>query len=316
MKCTVCGLDKVEDHISLYDDRYGYSGKFTIVRCLSCGHKQIQEVFLPSTLARIYTDYYPRASYNLDQYQPHQEIKGFWAWLNGSYSSAFRWVPKNVRVLDIGCGFGQSLGYHKARGCDVYGVEADSNVQLVADRFGYNIHIGLFDVSLYELEYFDYVTADQVIEHIIDPIKTLSDVASILKPHGKVILSTPNSNGWGARVFGKYWINWHTPYHLQHFSKRSLELAANKAGLVLEKAMTMTNSEWLYYQWIHLFFFPKIDEPSVFWSHKTDHTFIQKVVLKILRLIHKSKVNHLVSRFFDAVGLGDNYIFILSKSKS
>ncbi len=312
-RCLICESQELSDYLSIYDDRYGYSGTFTIVKCLSCGHKQIQEVFPLSTLTKIYTEYYPRATFDLDQYQPHQESKGFWAWFNGSYASAFRWIPKDVRVLDIGCGFGQSLGYHEARGCDVYGVDADANVLRVADKYGYKIHVGLFDVNLYESEYFDFVTADQVIEHVTNPIQTLSDIASILKPSGKLILSTPNSNGWGAKVFSQRWINWHSPYHLQHFSKQSLQLAAEKAGLVLEKSITITNSEWLYYQWIHLFFFPKMDESSTFWVPHKDRTFIEKVILKTLRFVHLSKINHLISRFFDSLGLGDNYIFILSK---
>jgi hypothetical protein len=33
-----------------------------------------------------------------------------------------------------------------------------------------------------------------------------------------VIIGTPNANGWGARVFGRYWINWHAPYHLHFFN--------------------------------------------------------------------------------------------------
>ncbi len=39
-------------------------------------------------------------------------------------------MPRNVRVLDIGCGFGESLGYYEARGCEAYGVEADENTRL------------------------------------------------------------------------------------------------------------------------------------------------------------------------------------------
>lgn len=313
-RCLICESKERSDYLSVYDDRYGYSGIFTIAKCLVCRHKQIQEVFLQSTLTKIYTEYYPRSTFDLDRYKLHQEIRGFWAWFNGIHASAFRWIPRNIRILDIGCGFGQSLGYHQARGCDVYGVDADANIQRVADKFGYKVHVGLFDAKLYEPEYFDYVTADQVIEHVTDPIKTFSDIASILKPNGKIVLSTPNSNGWGARVFGRRWINWHSPYHLQHFSKRSLQLSAEKAGLFVEKSITITNSEWLHYQWIHLFFFPKINKPSNFWLPHRDHTFMEKVTLKALKFIHLIKINHLISRFFDGLGLGDNYIFILSKS--
>jgi 2-polyprenyl-3-methyl-5-hydroxy-6-metoxy-1,4-benzoquinol methylase len=313
MPCCVCASQKCVDFISVYDDRYGYPGNFLVVQCLSCGHKQLQAEFTSENLTELYTQYYPRSTFELEQYQPHQESHGFWAWLNGEYCSAFRWVPKNVRVLDIGCGFGESLGYHQARGCDVYGVEADANIRRVAEKYSYKVHVGLFDANLYELDYFDYVTADQVVEHITEPAKILSDIARILKPGGKVILSTPNSNSWGAKLFGRRWINWHAPYHLQHFSQQSFQLAAEKAGLILEQTKTITSSEWLYYQWIHLYFFPKIENPSVFWSPYKALSLIDKLRLKALRLIHLTKINHVIARLFDTFEVGDNYLFILKR---
>ena len=251
---------------------------------------------------------------DIESYKPHSERGGYSAWFNGLKSSAFRWVPKNIRVLDIGCGFGQSLGYHLARGCDVYGVEADENIRRVISKFGFKVHVGLFDDGNYEANSFDYVTMDQVVEHVTNPVSTLKGVARILKPGGTAILSTPNAQGWGAKVFGKGWINWHTPYHLQFFSKRSIELAAKQAGLILVEVKTITNSEWLFYQWIHLVMYPKLSEPSSFWSpDKGRLTVSQKFSIKVLSLIHRTKINHLLTRFFDGLGYGDNFVFVLKK---
>lgn len=132
MICCICEKDKVRSLFGLYDDRYGYSGQFELMCCQYCGHK-----FLPSAefnsevLTDLYTNYYPRSVFDVAAYKPSQEKHGFMSWLNGDKRSAFRWVPKNVRVLDIGCGFGESLGYHAARGCDVYGVEADENIRQI-----------------------------------------------------------------------------------------------------------------------------------------------------------------------------------------
>ncbi len=265
-------------------------------------------------ISELYTNYYPRRTFSLDQFKPHVEVGRMDAWLNGLNSSAFRKVPENVRVLDVGCGFGQSLGYHTARGCDVYGVEADENIRRVAKKFGYKVHVGLFDDSIYEPEFFDYVTMDQVIEHVTVPLSTLRGVARILKPGGTAIFSTPNSSGWGARFFGRRWINWHTPYHVQFFSRRSMQLAAEQSGLVVAEVKTITNSEWLYYQWIHLVMYPKPGEPSRFWTpNHHDRTLPEWRILRVLELMHRIKINHLLTRFFDSLGLGDNYVFVLKK---
>lgn len=300
--------------MQLYDDRYGFPGTFELSRCSKCGHSFLGSVFLPEQIVEMYTNYYPRKTFDLKQWEPHSEKLHLPAWFNGLNASAFRHVPRNVRVLDVGCGFGQSLGYHSARGCDVYGVEADENITRVAEKFGYKVHVGLFDDRIYEKDFFDYVTMDQVIEHLANPLTTLRGVARILKPGGAAILSTPNAGGWGAKIFGPRWINWHAPYHMQFFSRKSMRIAAEQAGLVVEKTKIVTNSEWLYYQWIHMSFYPDPGEPSPFWSQKQQAlTAQQSRTKRILALMHKTKINHLLTRLFDSIGLGDNYVFVLKK---
>jgi SAM-dependent methyltransferase len=249
----------------------------------------------------------------LERYQPYQEKSGLGVWLAGEKSSPFRWVPRNVRVLDIGCGFGESLGYHRARGCDVYGVEADENIRRVSERFGYKVHVGLFDPGAYEANFFDFVTMSQVIEHMTNPVQTLRGIAQVLKPGGVAILSTPNTDGWGAKVFGWRWINWHVPYHLQFFTPYSMQLAAEQAGLVVETTMTITPSAWLHYQWIHLLACPPEGTPSVFWAAHGKWSFMQKLALKALSIAHRCKIDHAITRLFDALGVGDSRLYFLRK---
>lgn len=313
MKCIVCFSVNFTTFFDLHDDRYGYHGYFKLLKCTICGHKTLQGEFSAELLSELYSKYYPRSTFNLDQHQPYKEVSGFKAWFDGAYCSAVRWVPKNVRVLDIGCGFGESLGYHKTRGCDAYGVEADENIRRVAEKFSYQVHVGLFDTNIYEPEFFDYVTLDQVIEHVTDPLATLRGIARVLKRGGIAILSTPNSNGWGAKLFGRRWINWHAPYHLQHFSINSLRIAAEQAGLSLERAKTIASSEWLYYQWIHLLTYPKMGKPSTFWSPLAKRDFKEKLLFKLITMVHLTKINHVITRFFDTFGIGDNYLFFLRK---
>ena len=269
---------------------------------------------LAGGIAQPLFDFYPRSEYDLEQYQPYKEANGFLAWLDGEQASTFRWVPSNVRVLDIGCGFGESLGYHQARGCEVCGVEADENIRRVAEKFGYKVHVGLFDPGEYEENYFDYVTMSQVIEHVTDPLQTLRGIARVLKPGGLAILSTPNANGWGAGIFGRRWINWHAPYHLQFFSMRSMKLAAEQAGLVVEKTVTITPSAWLHFQWIHLLSCPSEGVASPFWASGGKWNLMQKTALKALSIMHQCRINHVITRVSDGIGVGDNRLYFLRKT--
>jgi len=290
----------------LYDDRYGYPGSFQMVVCNICGHRTLQGNFSSEEIRKLYSEYYPRSSFAIENFRPARGAFGFNAWLSGIKRCAYLWVPENVRVLDIGCGFGETLAYHKARGCEVYGVEADENILRVAKMFGFNVHFGIFDPNRYEADFFDYVTLDQVIEHVTDPVETLCGITRVLKPEGTVILSTPNASGWGAKLFGRRWINWHVSF-------QSMRLASEKAGLKVVHIMTLTSSEWLLYQWIHLLSFPKMGEPSSFWSPKGKRNTKTRLILGLLAQGHRTRINHVLTRLFDALGIGDNILILLRK---
>lgn len=312
--CPVCKGTAVSESLTLYDDRYGYPGSFPVRRCGSCGHGRLDATFTEDQLTELYTRYYPRSMYRPDQHRPHGDESRFTLWLQGGFSQAYRWVPRGVKVLDIGCGFGETLGYHKSRGCDPFGVEADANVAGVAEAFGYNIRIGLFAPDVYEPESFDVVTMDQVIEHMTDPMATLSGVRRILKPGGSVVISTTNSGSWGRRLFGRRWLHWHAPYHLQHFTAGSMRRAAEMSGFSVETARTVSLPLWLHFQWNHLLAIPESGRPSPYWFPFGKKSFGWKIVaLATYGMFHLTGFNLLLTKIGDALGVGDNLLFVLKK---
>lgn len=310
--CCLC-QGTVDPAGDFFDDRYGYPGLFEMSVCHHCGHRSLDCDCTSEMLVDLYTNYYPRSTFALERFRPAPAHRGFGAWWNGARRLAYTWVPERVRVLDIGCGFGESLAYHQARGCDVYGVEADENIRRVAEKFDLKVHVGLFDPEQYPPEFFDYVTMDQVIEHMVDPVAALRGVVQVLKPGGTLVVSTPNAQGWGAKFFGRRWINWHTPYHLHHFSRQSLGMVAAEVGLRVDQARTVTSPEWLLYQWIHLFTFPRPGNASPFWSPQARRGLKEKFIFALCRIIHRTQIDHLLTRIFDAAGIGDNHLFILRK---
>ena len=219
-----------------------------------------------------------------------------------------------MRVLDIGCGFGESLGYHRARGCDAHGVEADRNILRVAERHGLNVKHGLFDAAHYERESFEVVTLDQVIEHVSDPSPVLQGIQRVLKRDGLLVLSTPNVSGWGARVFGSRWIHWHAPYHLQFFSAESMHRAVTAAGFTIEQRTTVTPSAWLDFQWGHLATYPAAGKASTYWSSACPRTLRQRVILRLLHWLNRLGINVVLTRAMDMMGLGDNVVYVLRKT--
>jgi SAM-dependent methyltransferase len=311
--CPVCQGPTDTLFQGMYDDRYGYPDLFSLQQCPACGHSHIPAHFKPEDLTRLYTDYYPRGNFDLEGFQPEQERAGFMSWLNGDRGSAFRWVPRNVRVLDIGCGVGQILAYHRNRGCQAVGIEADENVQAIAARYGLDIRRGVFDGTQFDSDFFDYVTLDQVAEHVMDPHALMQGVKRVLKPGGKVVITTPNPKSLGAWLYGRYWLNWHPPYHMQFYTRRSLELVARRAGLSLVKSKTITASDWQFYQWRHVLTFPRRGEKSSFWVPgqvpEIPHKFLDGLVDDARRV----RLHRWISRVLDMFGVGDNNVFILQK---
>ena len=314
--CPICGNESSVLHGEMRDDRHGYPATFQIRRCRRCRHTFVPATFEPEQLQQLYTDYYPRGKFSVDELVVPGVAKGIRSWFQGERSSAFHWVPSEVRVLDIGCGFGETLLYHERRGCEAWGVEADENIRRVAEKFDLNVHVGLFDANKFEPESFDYVTLDQVIEHVVNPHEVMTGIARVLKRDGTAIVGTPNSSGWGARLFRRKWINWHVPYHLQQFSKRSMAILAREAGLEIYRTKTITNSEWLYYQWLHLATYPPVGTPSSFWDPSRSSLSNPKRTFRVMGALHRLKLNHFLSRLADGFGVGDNRLFFLRKSAS
>jgi SAM-dependent methyltransferase len=66
---------------------------------------------------------------------------------------------------------------------------------------------------------YDVIINTQVLEHVPEPLKVITEFYRVLKPNGKLFLTAPQ--GWG--IHGE-------PYHFFNFTKYGLELLFNKAG--------------------------------------------------------------------------------------
>jgi 2-polyprenyl-3-methyl-5-hydroxy-6-metoxy-1,4-benzoquinol methylase len=307
--CNICESLDIKPVRELYDDRHGYPDAFTLFECNSCGHRTLDAAFSPDEIVALYSNYYPRSNLKIEDFRPLSFSPGFRAWLKGEFR-AYAAVPPDVRVLDIGCGLGESLAYHKSRGCEAHGVDADDNLLRTAAAFNLRARVGVFDANDYETGYFDFVTMDQVIEHAPDPVDFLRQVTRVMKSSAKLCMTTPNAGGWGARFFGNKWIHWHTPYHLNLFTRRSMKLALDKAGLKLIASSSITSSNWLGYQWRHNVTFPERSTPSKFWTKGIADDANQETHFpQWIEFCQRWKLHILTTRFMDALGIGDNLYF-------
>ena len=314
-RCPACGHPATGSRLSLYDDRYGATGRYRVQGCLRCGHHFLLDPPAVETLAALYARHYPRRRLVGGTLEPRRRRRPGADWLAGVHAGAWYHVPPAVRVLDIGCGFGESLRYHQRRGCAVWGVEVDPTVAAAVAPFGDRVHVGPFRASVFGTLRFDYITLDQVLEHLVDPVRSLTELRGLLRPGGRIVVSTPNSAGWGRRSLGPRWIHWHLPYHCQHFGPDSLAASARRAGLRCISLGWATRSDWWLYQWCHLITRPAPQRASLFWALRSDKPLALKIALLLVRLAtHASGFNHLLARIGDACRAGDNLVAVLERA--
>jgi SAM-dependent methyltransferase len=104
--------------------------------------------------------------------------------------------PRADRVLEIGCGQGGTLAWLKSSGIArrTTGIEIDAAAAVLARQRVDSVIEGDADPALDALPAgaFDLVLCLDVLEHLVDPWRTMARVTRVLRPGGAVILSVPN----------------------------------------------------------------------------------------------------------------------------
>jgi 2-polyprenyl-3-methyl-5-hydroxy-6-metoxy-1,4-benzoquinol methylase len=142
-------------------------------------------------------------------------------------------LDSEVRLLDVGAGYGYFRKAATDSGWTTYGVEISRHAAAVAQQeFGMDTFVGtLQDYARAGAGHsYDVLTLFDVVEHVEDPVALLETVRSLLKPEGLCVLRTPNLLSIDGEVFGSYYHSLKIE-HLHHFSATSLGHAMEKAGL-------------------------------------------------------------------------------------
>jgi ubiquinone/menaquinone biosynthesis C-methylase UbiE len=102
-------------------------------------------------------------------------------------------VSVGTRVLDLGCGLGDFTAALVAQGADAVGCDvAGEALRRARER-----HPGIEFVQSgeglpFDLGSFDAVWTGEVLEHVQDVLGLLAEVHRVLRPQGRLIVSTPD----------------------------------------------------------------------------------------------------------------------------
>jgi 2-polyprenyl-3-methyl-5-hydroxy-6-metoxy-1,4-benzoquinol methylase len=123
-------------------------------------------------------------------------------------------------------------------GWDVRGVDVcRESAEYGKAHRGVDIFPGTLEEAHFPDNTFGAVHFSHLIEHVPDPPGFLAEVRRILSPGGAALITTPNIDGFQARLFGKGWRS-AIADHLVLFSKKTLKNLLHRSGFDVRRSVT------------------------------------------------------------------------------
>ncbi len=127
-----------------------------------------------------------------------------------------RYAPlQGKRILDVGCGLGMYVRAMCAFSSDVYGVDIDSDKVAKISADLPNIQTAPAEELPFADGFFDVILSHEVIEHVNDDARAISEAVRCLKPGGRLVVFCPNRlypfETHGA-YFGKRYVFGNIPF--------------------------------------------------------------------------------------------------------
>ena len=209
-------------------------------------------------------------------YPSHQELNEKDLDDNSSLKKMLRLVGEGKRVIDFGCATGYFSQLLAKKGCSVTGVEINPEAAKFAEQYCEQVIVADLDfvsvTAILPKQAFDVAVFGDVLEHLRNPWKVVSEIRQLLKPEGYVVASIPNIAHGAIRLallqgrFEYMDLGLLDNTHLRFFTRKSVEELFEGAGYFVEtiertKLPVISASTWV----------PRIDK----------NTFDQKIIEQI-----------------------------------
>lgn len=224
--------------------------------CQSCHSKKVSlflsankfySLYKCSDCSVVFTFPQPKATKLINQvvYDSKKELESRIANFPIEYQRArvhvlnFMKYKKSGKYLDVGCSYGIGLKAAHDLGFDVIGVEPTKKAANYARKhFKLEIIEKTLEKAKIKSNTFDVISLYDVLEHVPNLHKFLTEIRRILKPEGLLVIQSPNIESYAFKLLTVNW-NWLlVPNHLWHFSKKSISKLLKENGFLVEKFIT------------------------------------------------------------------------------
>jgi len=219
-ECLCCGGARLKN-LFLKDD-------FIITRCRDCSF-----VFVKDKVDLAYLDeVYRQTAGDYIYFGENRDCLEYYYTRLRDRIAALGFAPG--RILDVGCSCGYFLDV--MAGWERHGVEiVREAADLARARYGDAIHQGPFETYPDREGYFDVITLQDVLDHLMDPKEALARWRRMLRPGGLIVVKVHNISCLFAKLTGKRFYAIIPPTHLSYFNKRSAALALEATGFSVRK---------------------------------------------------------------------------------
>ena len=162
------------------------------------------------------------------------------------YFASIKKYKKKGKLLDIGCGCGNSIRNFNELGYEAIGIEANPEFwgDLTSFRKQHNIEIydGYFDEELplaISSNKFDVITFWESLEHIVSPKIALQQAFNLLVPEGIVAITVPNWDCFENRLLREHSSVLRGEGHINMFNHHTLKTLLNICGFEILEIETI-----------------------------------------------------------------------------
>jgi 2-polyprenyl-3-methyl-5-hydroxy-6-metoxy-1,4-benzoquinol methylase len=199
-------------------DLDGLDLSYTISSCSVCGAVYASELATENEI----NTYYKRYS-KYDIYESVESVPVIYNEISKLTLAIIKdagIVP--AKVFDIGSSFGTFLNdVRNEFDCEVKGIDPAPNARTNARKiYDVEVETGFYTGNKY-LSQYDLVSANSVLEHIIDVHKFVSDISSYSRDGSYLVLTVPSADDF-INTKGE-WLGEFSNEHINFFSKKSLD---------------------------------------------------------------------------------------------
>ena len=142
------------------------------------------------------------------------------------------------RYLDVGCSTGFVVEAARDAGWDAVGTDLNPSAIEFGRARGLDLHTAALEEAGFAAVSFDAVSLFDVLEHLLDPVRTLRACIRLLKPEGIIFLYVPNYDSASRLLMGSnaHFI-WPT-HHLNYYTPVTIRGLMAREGLATEYVAT------------------------------------------------------------------------------